>query len=145
MKLRQLALFVLVGASVPAMAFIQAKPPGFEYHPEQSQEQVEVQQGETGYYNEVGIVEGDIRKPEATRKSDDPEAAQALRQANEDSKKAENALLQVEKDISGKRRGLSPVMWGFMVIAIVGLGVFALKKYADKVVPEPPKRTKPRW
>lgn len=145
MRFRQIALIALAAAAVPALAFIQAKPPGFEYHPEQSQEQVEQQQGSTGYYEEVGVVEGDIRKPDTSPTSGDPEAARAILQASEDSEKAHNALLQAEKDItSGGRSGPSPVMWGVMVIAVIGLGVFALKKYADKVVPEPPKR-KPRW
>jgi len=121
---------------------IEDRPPGGKFYRElNDQELSQVQSGTT-----VPAPYGDSTesKPEAPLIRNDATASDTVSTAL--SGKANVALAQADKDAKSKAGG-GPrfLIWG-AIVAALGLGsVFAVRTYANKVVPEPMSGRNVRW
>lgn len=133
---------LMVSACVFCYAPIHDKPEGAKYYRELTDaERTKIQGGEA-----VANPNGEISEPKASAPAirNDATASDTIAQALNDN--AGKALAVANEDVEkGKGGGPRYLLWGGIVAAL-GLGaVFALKSYANKVVPEQKPTTKVRW
>lgn len=150
-KRRLPMILALVALASAALAWVEDRPDGATFQPEQSQAQVEQQQRAQHEIGEVGRVprrKGDTRIDVG---STDAEAGDNLAVAEELPKGSEEderggAVIRDASTQKGDGSSRGPAWWWGLVVALVGFGAFlALKVYADRTIPEPPKHRPVKW
>jgi hypothetical protein len=133
---RLAAIIVAAALGTGAIGFIEGKPEGAEFRPEMSQRERAEQQRLQGSQDIVGEVPTDT-EPEAVPEAvSDPGSAVSFgRAADQRDRKS--------LDESAKRRGPGPNPNRAPWLLLLGIGVgagalFAVRQYANRVVPEPP-------
>lgn len=141
-------LLVLISLCTSAMAWVDDRPEGAKFYPEQSQAQVELQQREQRTMGELGNVPRRQGESRLDVEPTDAGAADNLAAATVKSPETERGSA-VLKEAARQRNGESsrgPAWWWGAIVAGVGFGAFyALKVYADKTVPEPQKSRPIQW
>lgn len=141
---RVIAVFGLVAISVSAFAFIEDKPEGAQFHPEQSQGQVTEQQQHQGTQGVVGDVPTRTSPRYNSRSSKSGEGADILADAS--AQLAAKTLVEAEEQLQAENAGRFKWAWWAIGMLMLGLGVFlGFKSYADKTVPEQKRKRRSNW
>ncbi len=130
---KALALLALFALSACAFGFIEGKPKGEEFRPEMSQEEVAAQQGYQGTQGTVGEVVVDTEPDFVPEIVSESENQASLDQADRDRQNLEASAARAGKAPEPDR---GPWL-AFIALAVCVLAVFAVRQYANKVVPEP--------
>jgi hypothetical protein len=131
-----------------AFAFVEDKPAGTKFTPEQSQGQLSQQQGFNGQYGVVGDEQINQPKEDIRHQGGDLDAQSVIIGASPQATQgAVSALKVAESDVAHKGSG-GPgrtVLWGLFFLVLGAFAVWAFRTYADKVVPEPPQKKSTKW
>ena len=139
-----IAMCGLLLLAIPAWSYIEDKPEGAEFHPEQSQGQVAEQQAKQGTQGVVGDVPLRTTPRSGSGSSKRGGGADVLAGASEEL--AANALVEAEEQIQAEQSAGFKWAWWAIGMLVLGLGVFfGIKTYADKTVPEQKRKRPNRW
>lgn len=123
-----------------ALAIGEGRPPGAEFYPEMTQDQVAEQQSHQDTMGEVGVVPEDTEVPAPTSGEAAPAAEGVVSGADQG-----RAAGTVRKAGAVKSAQGFP-WWGLAAFAAVGAGgAFGLRHWVGKNVPDMPANVKPRW
>lgn len=138
MKAATLTLFLLLASL--AGAFIEDKPKGKKWIPEESEASIATKQKHQGTRDVVGEVPNDTTPQKSDAPMTDPEARAALNTPiAEDQVLAEGTKRLTEKP---KSNGL---LWG-VILGCAGFGsVLAFRQWANKNIPDAPKNANIKW
>jgi hypothetical protein len=140
---------LVLALATASFAFVEKRPAGAKFTPEQSQEQVEQQQALSGQYGVLGSEDLVQPKPDVKMSGDNPKASDVLIMSTPAAKSAaDRALVLAEQDVAKSGRPkTSLAIWGFAILILGVVAVWAFKSYADKVVPEMPNtpKSKTKW
>ena len=144
------AATLAIALAAASFAFVEKKPHGAKFVPEQTQEQVTQQQAMNGQYGVLGSEELVQPKPEVKMTGDDSKASDVLIQSDPKAMSiANSALVKAERDVSNPKKPKGAIaIWGLAFLVLGGVAVWAFKSYADKVVPEmptAPTKSKLKW
>lgn len=139
-----IAIFGMAAIAIPAWSFIEDKPAGAEFHPEQSQGQVAEQQAKQGTQGVVGDVPLRTTPRANSGSSKQGSGADILAGASEDL--AAKALIDAEEHLQAENSSGLKWAWWAIAMLVLGLGVFlGVKTYADKTVPDQKRKRSSRW
>lgn len=143
-NLKLIAIFGVAVMVMPAVAFIEDKPAGAEFHPEQSQGQVAEQQSKQGTQGVVGDVPVRTTPRTGPGSSKRGGGADVLAGASEDL--AAKALVDAEEQIQAEKSSGLKWAWWAIGMLVLGLGAFfGFKTYADRTVPDQKRKRPSRW
>lgn len=150
--MRKLITAAILLTSVSAFAWIKDKPAGAKFEPEQSQATRAAQQSQQRVQRETGYVPEDTETSSVERERRNPEAAAALRLAEQrkdgPDQPGPNAQPLSEAQRRLKAEPASPAktaFWG-LLIAVLGFGaVLGARTWANKNIPEMPQTRRPQW
>ena len=138
MKAATLTLFLLLASL--AGAFIEDKPKGKQWIPEESDDSIATKQKHQGTRGVVGEVPDDTTPQESDAPMTDPEARAALNAPIAE----EQVLSEGSKRLSEKPKS-SSLLWG-VILGCAGFGsVLAFRQWANKNIPEGPKNSTNKW
>lgn len=137
----------LLAATASAFAFIKdpnASPKDFR--PEDSQAAVSEQQAFNGQYGTVG--DEQLRQQKTAtgqnRGGESSAAASVIMESSPEAQlQAQSIVQEADAQVSGSSGPPAGkiALWSLILIALGAAAVYAVKSYADKVIPEPAKRT----
>lgn len=146
-KLTIASLTLALAAS--SFAFVEKRPSGAQFTPEQSQEQVEQQQAMNGRYQVLGSEDLVQPKPQVKMNGGVKRAEDVVINTNASARAiADSALLKAEAEVSHTSKPkTSFALWGGLVLVLGVVAVWMFKSYADKVVPPMPEnvKAKTKW
>jgi hypothetical protein len=132
-----------------SFAFVEKRPSGAKFTPEQSQEQVAQQQAMNGKYGVLGSEDLVQSKPNVKMGGENTKANEVLIQSSPEARSlANNALVKAEAEVSLAPKPKAPgAVWGILFLVLGAVAVWAFKSYADKVVPDIPcaPKSKMKW
>lgn len=123
-----------------ALALGEGRPPGAEYYPEMTQDQVAEQQSHQDQMGEVGVVPGDTEVYAPSETDAAPQAQDVVSNASQ-----ERAAATV-KQAGHKKSASTFPWWGLATFAALGAGgALGVRQWVVKNVPDMPPPPKRRW
>lgn len=134
MKLKHLFVLFAVMASAMATAFIEKKPEGKAFIPEESEASIATKQVHNGTHGVVGEVPKDTTPGKAAAPGTQPEARSAL----DTVANPQQVLEEGSKRVGEKPKSHNIGLWAF-IVATMGFGcVMAVRHWANKAIPPMP-------